>query len=81
MNKELSKYFSELGKKGGAKSKRKITPEQQERMQEAKRKKKEKLSNTIKDGFGSEWSKRCPGCGKDTMQVVRPGKAQCTNCA
>ena len=40
MNKQISKYFSDLGKKGGAKSKRKITPEQQKKMQEAKREKK-----------------------------------------
>jgi len=38
-NKQISKYFSELGKKGGAKSKRTITPEQQSKMQEAKKKK------------------------------------------
>jgi len=45
MNKQLKKYFSNLGKKGGAKSKRTITPEQQKAMQEAKRKKKEELSD------------------------------------
>ena len=35
---------------------------------------------TISDGFGSTWSKKCPMCGKDTMEVVRPGKVQCANC-
>jgi hypothetical protein len=34
----------------------------------------------IEDGFGSSWSIRCPECGQDSMQVVRPGKAQCSNC-
>lgn len=36
--------------------------------------------NTIEDGFGSSWSKICPVCGKDSMQIVRPGKVQCGNC-
>lgn len=35
---------------------------------------------TIEDGFGNAWSKRCPECGKLTMVVVRPGKVQCDNC-
>ncbi len=26
------------------------------------------------------WLKRCPECGKKTMEVVRPGKVQCSNC-
>jgi general stress protein YciG len=30
-------YLSEIGRKGGAKSKRKITPDQQKAMQDAKR--------------------------------------------
>lgn len=38
------------------------------------------VSDTIEDGFGSAWSKRCPECGKNSMQVVRPGKAQCKYC-
>lgn len=37
-------------------------------------------SDTIDDGFGSVWYKTCPECGKDTIEVVRPGKVQCTNC-
>lgn len=36
--------------------------------------------STIEDGFGSAWSKRCPECGEDTIEVVRPGKVQCSNC-
>lgn len=35
---------------------------------------------SISDGFGSVWSKKCPTCQQDTMEVVRPGKVQCTNC-
>ena len=34
----------------------------------------------IEDGFGSAWSKRCPECGRLSMQVVRPGSAQCSHC-
>jgi len=34
----------------------------------------------IEDGFGSAWSKRCPECGRLSMQVVRPGSAQCGHC-
>jgi len=34
----------------------------------------------VEDGFGSCWSKKCPECGELTIQVVRPGKAQCSNC-
>jgi hypothetical protein len=34
----------------------------------------------IEDGFGNAWSKRCPECGRNSMQVVRPGKAQCGYC-
>ena len=36
--------------------------------------------NLISDGFGNYWSAICPECGQRTMQVVRPGKVQCTNC-
>ena len=35
--------------------------------------------NTITDDY-QVWSKTCPMCGQDTMQVVRPGKVQCSNC-
>lgn len=35
---------------------------------------------TIADGFGGVWSKQCPTCGEMTMQVVRPGKVQCSKC-
>jgi len=39
-----------------------------------------KDEDVISDGFGSAWSAYCPMCGKRTMQVVRPGKAQCSKC-
>lgn len=35
-------------------------------------------NQTISDGFGSSWEKKC-ACGND-MEVVRPGKAQCSRC-
>ncbi len=34
----------------------------------------------IEDGFGSLWPIKCAECGKDTMVVTRPGKAQCMEC-
>lgn len=34
----------------------------------------------VYDGHGNEWSKTCPICLKETMQVVRPGTAICQNC-
>lgn len=34
----------------------------------------------ITDGFGNYWSIRCPRCGKETMQVIGPGKVQCSEC-
>ena len=34
---------------------------------------------TIK-GFGNEWSDVCPECNKKTIQVIRPGKVQCSEC-
>ena len=36
--------------------------------------------NMIDDGFGNSWSKTCPMCHMQTMQIVRPGKAQCAYC-
>ena len=36
--------------------------------------------NTIDDGFGNVWSAICPVCLKETIQVIRPGKAQCYLC-
>ena len=33
----------------------------------------------ITDGC-SYWSKRCSECGRDSMEVVRPGKVQCGYC-
>ena len=37
-------------------------------------------SPRIEDGHGNWWHKRCPRCGRNTMKVVSPGKAQCTMC-
>jgi hypothetical protein len=37
-------------------------------------------ADLIDDGFGSSWSAYCAMCGKRTMQIVRPGKAQCSEC-
>ena len=34
----------------------------------------------IDDGFGCTWSKTCPNCGGKSMEIVRPGKAQCSIC-
>ena len=36
--------------------------------------------DTISDGFGSVWSAHCAMCGQKSMQVVRPGKVQCSYC-
>lgn len=36
--------------------------------------------NMIDDGFGNSWSKTCPMCHMQTMQIVRPGKVQCSIC-
>jgi len=41
---------------------------------------KDNNSNIISDGFGSTWSLICPECGRKSMQVVRPSKAQCKYC-
>lgn len=40
----MSAYFAEIGRRGGKKSKRKLTPEQSEAMNEAKRRKKAMLA-------------------------------------
>jgi hypothetical protein len=34
----------------------------------------------IEDGYGNAWSKTCPKCKQDTMQIIRPGKVQCGEC-
>ena len=34
----------------------------------------------IDDGFGTSWSKTCPICKMPSMEIVRPGKAQCSIC-
>ena len=41
---------------------------------------KETEEKTLDDGFGSQWSNKCPNCGDFSMQIVRPGKVQCGNC-
>ena len=38
------------------------------------------LSQSISDGFGGEWSRKCPECCEMSMEIVRPGKVQCGNC-
>jgi len=38
------------------------------------------LADMVEDGFGSAVCAWCPKCGQKTMEVVRPGKFQCTNC-
>lgn len=38
------------------------------------------IGDRIEDGFGSVWNSTCDKCGKKSMQVVRPGKAQCAIC-
>ena len=36
--------------------------------------------NFITDGFGNYWHSHCPKCGKQTMEVLRPGDARCPLC-
>ena len=36
--------------------------------------------NMIDDGFGNSWSKTCPFCKMQSMEIVRPGKVQCAVC-
>lgn len=38
------------------------------------------IQETVSDGHGSSWSIICPDCGTPTVSVVRPGKAQCSEC-
>lgn len=42
--------------------------------------KRESLKHILKDGFGNQWSPRCPECGDKTVEIVRPGKVQCKEC-
>jgi len=37
-------------------------------------------NETIEDGFGGVWSIVCPECNNKTMQIMRPGKVQCSKC-
>lgn len=39
-----------------------------------------KNGDILKDGHGSQVSIVCPQCGGRTMQIVRPGKIQCSEC-
>ena len=34
----------------------------------------------ITDNCGNFWSKKCPVCGQESMEIVRPGQVQCSNC-
>jgi len=34
----------------------------------------------LDDGFGNSWSKTCPFCKMQSMEIVRPGKVQCAVC-
>lgn len=36
--------------------------------------------DTIEDGYGNSWNITCNNCKKDTMEVLKPGKVQCSNC-
>lgn len=38
------------------------------------------LAFPLDDGFGNTWSRQCAMCHEFTMEIVRPGKVQCTNC-
>ena len=69
----------ESKRKWRLKNKNKILQYNKEYM--SKNKLSKKVSKFITDGFGSTWSKKCPSCGKNTMQVVRPGKVQCKKCS
>jgi len=35
---------------------------------------------SLDDGYGNLWSPFCLECGGKTMQIVRPGKVQCSEC-
>jgi uncharacterized Zn finger protein (UPF0148 family) len=35
--------------------------------------------DTVTDGYAF-WSSWCPQCGYKTIEIVRPGKVQCSNC-
>lgn len=34
----------------------------------------------LTDGLGNEWSAWCSSCRQKTMEIVRPGKVQCSIC-
>lgn len=37
-------------------------------------------SEIIEDGFGNIWNSRCNECNRLSMQIIRPGKVQCSYC-
>lgn len=49
MKNELKKYLAEIGAKGGKASRRKITPEQQAAMQEARKAKRRTQGTNVSD--------------------------------
>lgn len=49
MKRELKKYLAEIGAKGGKASRRKITPEQQAAMQEARKAKRLSQGTNVKN--------------------------------
>ena len=38
-----------------------------------------KRERYLDDGFGNKWVNECYECGAE-LQIVRPGKVQCTEC-
>lgn len=48
--------------------------EERKKLQEAA------VTDTVSDGLGSVWSAYCPECKRKSMEVVRPGKVQCSFC-
>lgn len=42
--------------------------------------KRAEIEDYLDDGFGNRWSPICGNCGQKTLEIVRPGKVQCTGC-
>ena len=38
------------------------------------------MDEFVSDGCGNMWHRKCIYCGTKTVEVVRPGRAECTNC-
>lgn len=36
--------------------------------------------NTVKDGYGNIWDKKCSVCNENSVHVIKPGQAECLNC-